>query len=154
MPASFLSFPSLIASASGWALVVMTAVTISIPLALHRQLRASSWRFKLEKGRAFLRRMRPHYWLGYLIAAVTLVHVVVSLGAGLSLGRSVFGLLLASAALFLLFAQVLLGRSLRKPGVPARRALRRLHLILMIVIVVLGASHILLDSPTLHALLR
>lgn len=148
MPASF------IASASGWALVVMTAVTIAIPFLLYRQLRASPWRLKLGKGRAFLQRMRPHYWLGYIIAAVTLVHVIVSMGAGLSFGLNVLGLLLASAAFFLLFAQVLLGRSLRKPGVPSRRALRRLHLILMIAIVVLGASHILLDSPTLRGLLR
>ncbi len=148
MPASF------IASASGWSLVVMTAVTISIPFLLHRQLRASPWKFKLQKGRAFLRRMRPHYWLGYLIAGVTLVHVVVSMGAGLSLGLNVLGLFLAVAALFLLFAQVLLGLNLRKPGVPSRRALRRLHLILMIAIVVLGLSHILLDSPTLHGLIR
>ena len=148
MPASF------IASASGWSLVIMTAVTISIPFFLHRQLRASPWRFKLQQGRAFLRRMRPHYWLGYLIAAVTLIHVVISLGAGLSFGLNLLGLLLAGAAMFLLFAQVLLGRSLRKPGVPSRRALRRLHLILMIIIVVLGASHILLDSATLHNLIR
>jgi hypothetical protein len=148
MPASF------VASASGWALVIMTAVTISIPFLLHRQLRASPWRFKVQQGRAFLLRMRPHYWLGYLIAAITLVHVIVSLGAGLSLGLNVLGLLLASTALFLLFGQVLLGRSLRRPGVPSRRALRRLHLILMIAIVVLGASHILLNSPTLHRLIR
>src|SRR5579862_8921512 len=106
---------SLIASASGWALVVMTAVTVSIPFGLHRQLRASPWRFKLKQGRAFLQRMRPHYWLGYIIAVVTLVHVFVAMGAGLSLGLNVLGLLLASAALFLLFAQVLLGRSLRRP---------------------------------------
>jgi hypothetical protein len=148
MPASF------IASASGWSLVVMTAVTISIPFLLHRQLRASPWRLKLQQGRAFLRRMRPHYWLGYLIAVVTLIHVVVSLGAGLSLGLNLLGLLLAGMAMFLLFAQVLLGRTLSKPGVPGRRALRRLHLIVMFCIVVLGASHILLDSPTLHALIR
>ena len=148
MPASF------IASASGWSLVVMTAVTLSIPFLLRRQLRGVQLRVKFQKGRAFLKRMWPHYWLGYAIAAVTLVHAVLALGSGGGRNADLLGLFLASTALFLVFAQVLLGLNLRRPGIPSRRALRRMHLGLMISIVVLGLGHILLDSPTLHSLFR
>ncbi|MGO8946733.1 MAG: hypothetical protein ACLQUY_03520 [Ktedonobacterales bacterium] len=144
----------LIASASGWSLVVMTAVTISIPFLLRRQMQGVPLRVKFQQGRTFLKRMWPHYWLGYAIAAVTLVHTVVALGSGAAKSVDLLGLFLASAALFLVFFQVLLGLNLRKPGIPSRRALRRMHLGLMIAIVVLGLGHILLDSPTLHSLIR
>jgi magnesium-transporting ATPase (P-type) len=146
--------PSLIASASGWSLVVMTAITVAVPFLLHRQLRTAQLRLKLQKGRVFLKRMRPHYWLGYAIAIVTLVHVVVSMGSGLASGVDILGLLLASAAMFLVFAQILLGLNLRHPGVPARHNLRKLHFGMMIAIVALGICHILLDSRTLHTLIR
>ena len=148
MPASF------IASATGWLLVVMTAATVSVPFLLRRQFRGAQLRVKLQKGRTFLKHMWPHYWLGYAIAAFTLVHAILALGSGAGAGVNILGLLLASAALFLVFFQVLLGLNLRNPRLPSRRALRRLHFILMVSIVVLGLSHILLDSPTLHSLFR
>ena len=148
MPVSF------IASATGWLLVVMTAATLSVPFLLRRQFRGAQLRVKLQKGRTFLKRMWPHYWLGYSIAAFTLIHAILALGSGAGAGVNILGLLLASAALFLVFFQVLLGLNLRNPRLPSRRALRRLHFILMVSIVVLGLSHILLDSPTLHSLFR
>src|SRR5271165_3473180 len=109
MPVSF------IASATGWLLVVMTAATVSVPFLLRRQLRGAQLRVKFQKGRTFLKRMWPHYWLGYTIAAFTLIHAVLALGSGAGAGVNVLGLMLASAALFLVFFQVLLGLNLRNP---------------------------------------
>jgi hypothetical protein len=141
-------------SLSGWSLVVLTGISVSLALAFRRQLRDPKFRLRWEKGRIFLKRMRPHYWLGYAIAGITLVHAALALSSGWAKGANILGLMLAGLGMFLVFAQILLGRTLRRPHTPNRRQLRGLHLVLMFIIVTLGVGHILLDSSTLHSLLR
>ena len=57
-------------------------------------------------------------------------------------------------ALFLVLWQVTVGSQLARPTQPERRTLRRLHFWTMTSVVVLGAGHILLNSPTLARLFR
>ena len=141
-------------SLSGWSLVVLTGISVCLALLFRRQLRDPKFRLRWEKGRIFLKRMRPHYWLGYAIAGITLVHAALALSSGWAKGANILGLMLAGLGMFLVFAQILLGRTLRRPRTPNRRQLRGLHLVLMFIIVTLGVGHILLDSSTLHSLLR
>ena len=141
-------------SLTGWSLVVLTGISISLAFLFRRQLQDPKFRLRWEKGRDFLKRMRPHYWLGYAIAGITLVHAALAISSGWAKGVNILGLMLASLGMFLVFAQVLLGRTLRRPHTPSRRQLRRLHLVLMFIIVTLGAFHIVLNSSTLHSLVR
>lgn len=106
-----------------------------------------------------LRRLRPvaggmalHYCIGYLIFGVLLLHMFVSMQAGMARGADLTGLNLATGALLLVMLQVMLGTTLMAGGVKAR-PLRVLHFSLMLGIVGLSAAHIALNSALLRGLL-
>jgi hypothetical protein len=141
-------------NASGWLLVALTATAIALPFLLRRNALSVALRLVHARGAPYLQRMRPHYWLGYLITGVTLAHALVPMVAGLAEGANAVGLYLATGALSLLLGQVLLGRRLRQSDVRGRRTIRRWHFWGMVGIVALGVSHIALNSPTLLLLLR
>jgi hypothetical protein len=141
-------------SASGWILVALAAVAIALPFLLRRTTLSVALGLVDARSTPYLRRMRPHYWLGYLITGITLAHAVVPMAAGFAGRVNALGLYLATGALFLLFGQVLLGMSLRQPGVSGRRGIRRWHFWGMVGIVTLGVGHIALNSPTLRVLIR
>ena len=105
-----------------------------------------------------LRRLRPagggmtlHYCIGYLIFGVLLLHMFVSMQAGMARGADLMGLNLATAALFLVMLQVMLGTTLMAGG-PKARPLRWLHLGLMLGIAALAALHVVRNSALLHSL--
>ena len=141
-------------SASGWILVVLTATTVALPFVLRRRAYSGALGLADAHGVPYLRRMRPHYWLGFLIVGMTLAHAVAPMEAGFARSANALGLYLATGALFLLFGQVLLGLSLRRPDVSRRRDLRQWHFWVMVGIVTLGLGHIALNSPTLQVLFR
>lgn len=138
-------------SVTGFGLVALGACTIALPYLLR-----SAWYAKARgiKAAPVLRRMRPHYWLGITIAVVTVGHALLPLFGGVTGNVNIFGLSLAVLALCLVLPQVNLGLRLRNPKTTERTALRRLHFVLMVCLVVLALGHIALNSPTLHALLR
>src|SRR5215469_996287 len=117
-----------VASASGWLLVALTATTVTLPFVLRPGAVARALGLAASKSAPFLRRMRPHYWLGYAIAGITLFHAVLAMSTATSGHVNVLGLYLATLALCLVFVQIALGRALRQPAVEGRRALRRAHL--------------------------
>ena len=133
-----------VTSGSGWVLLALLAVTIAVPFAL---------RWRCATQRPLRQRLRPHYWLGYVIAALALVHAGLATGSGLALHANATGMSLATAALLLVGAQVCLGLLLREPSVRNRPALRRRHLWVMIGIVVVTVGHIILNSPVVHRLI-
>lgn len=143
-----------VTSASGWILVVLATTTILLPFLLRRTALSVALGLVDAHGTPYLRRMRPHYWLGYLITGTTLAHAVVPMEAGFAGQVNALGLYLATGALFLLFGQVMLGRSLQRPDTSGRRTLRRWHFWVMVGIVTLGIGHIVLNSPTLQSLFR
>ncbi len=129
---------STISSVTGWGLLVLLVATVAYPFVLRAGL--------LGPVQPFLKRMRLHYWLGYSIAGITLVHAWIAMSAG-QIGRlNSTGLYLATLALLLLFVQVSLGRRLSFPKLPIRRVIRRWHFWVMIGIVTFIVGHILLNG--------
>jgi hypothetical protein len=127
-------------------MIVLLAATILYPFLLRSGV--------LGPVQPFLKRMRFHYWLGYSIAGIVLVHVLVPMSAGLAGQTNAPGLDLATVALFLIFGQVMLGRRLRWPKLSMRRVVRRWHFWVMIGIVVFVLGHIALNSATIQSLIR
>lgn len=134
-----------ITSATGWVMIVLLVATILYPFLLRSGI--------LGPVQPFLKRMRFHYWLGYSIAGIVLVHVLVPMSAGLAGLTNVLGLDLATVALFLIFGQVVLGRQLSWPQLSMRRVVRRWHFWVMIGIVAFVLGHVALNSGTIQALL-
>ena len=137
--------PYIVTSITGWLMMILLAVTILYPFLLRRGI--------LGPVQPFLKRMRFHYWLGYSIATIVLIHALLPMSTGLAKGADAVGLDLATVALLLTFAQVFLGRQLSWPKQPIRRVMRRWHFWVMIGIVAFVLGHIALNSGTLQMLL-
>ena len=137
--------PYIVTSITGWLMMILLVITILYPFLLRGGV--------LGPVQPFLKRMRFHYWLGYSIAAVVLVHALLPMSAGLAKGADAVGLDLATVALLLTFVQVFLGRQLSWPKLFRRRVVRGWHFWVMIGIVVFILGHIALNSGTLQMLL-
>src|SRR5215469_7363457 len=134
-----------ITSATGWVMIVLLVATILYPFLLRSGM--------LGPVQPFLKRMRFHYWLGYSIVGILLVHVVASMSAGLTSRTSALGLDLATVALLLIGGKVMLGRQLSWPKLSMRRVGRRWHFWVMVGIVAFVLGHLALGSGTIQALL-
>lgn len=132
---------------SGWVLVALLPLTITLPFLQRRALR---W----MDGGPGRQRMQAHYWLGYLIAVVVLLHAGVSIGGGVALHSQPTGLYLASGALALVVIQVFLGLLLREPSLRRRAVMQRRHFWVMVGIVVLALGHIAINSALVQRLVR
>ena len=130
-----------ITSVTGWVLMILLIATILYPFLLRRGL--------LGPVQPFLKRMRFHYWLGYSIAAIVMVHLWIPMSAGLAGKVNAAGLYLATAALILIFVQISLGRRLSWPKLSARRFVRRWHFWVMVGIMVFVLGHIVLNSTAI-----
>lgn len=129
---------------SGWLLVLLLPLTITLALLLRRGAPVVS-----AKGPPW-RRWRLHYWLGYGIAALTIAHAAISTGTGIALSVRVAGIYLATGALLLVLAQMFVGLLLREPSLRNRAVMRRWHFWGMVCIVALVVGHIALNSVLLH----
>jgi cytochrome b561 len=140
-------------AASGWLLVALLAMTIALPYWARRR-RPDPRRspappvppaLPAPARSAGRRRLRLHYWLGYAIAALALVHGMASMTRGIAGRAHPLGLWLASLALLVTFCQVGIGLWLRgKSG--RRAAIRRVHFWVMAALVALVVLHVALDS--------
>jgi cytochrome b561 len=128
-------------AASGWLLVALLAVTIRLPYRRRGRRRRNQEPAALPR----LAGLRWHYWLGYAIAALALVHGMASMTRGIAGRAHPAGLRLASLALLVALCEVAIGLTLRG-RVQGRAALRRLHFWVMAALVVLVAVHVALDS--------
>jgi hypothetical protein len=97
--------------------------------------------------------MRLHSWMGYGLGVTLLVHLWFSMSGGLALVVNAVGLYLATMALFLVGAQVWLGRNLIWPKLTQRRLFRRWHFWLMVGLVGFILGHVALDSALFQVLL-
>ena len=132
-------------SVTGWVLIVLLITTIVYPFLLRR-----GW---LGPVQPFLRRMRLHFWLGYSIASIGLLHAWVPMSAGFASRADALGLNLATGAWLLVLLQVGLGWFLSQPKLGPRRLVRRWHFWVMIGLAVLIIAHVGLNSGTLQMLL-
>lgn len=139
-----------LASASGWVIVVLAAATISLPYLLRGDF------LKVEEGQPppYLIKLKPHYWIGYGILAFSFAHAWVAMSVGLTRMVDLAGIYLASGALAMLSIQFILGLRLRKPHQRNREKLRRWHFWTMLGVLILGLTHIVLNSAVMRAILR
>lgn len=129
----------LVTSVSGFFAAYLVLYTALLPYLLRR------WRTAGGRGG-----MTLHYCIGYLVFGVLMVHMFVSMQAGMAKGADLTGLNLATGALFLVMLQVLLGTTLMAGG-PKARALRTVHFSLMLGIVALSVLHVAFNSALLHS---
>jgi len=122
----------------GWVAVLLFGSELAMPFLLRR--RAGS-------AKVFLRRMWPHYWLGYLTFFVSFVHSWMAMSRGNMKGIDVPGVWLATVALLMILWQVGVGLLLREPGQSNRRALRRTHFWTMTLVAALIVVHIARNGP-------
>ncbi len=109
--------------------VVFCILSIALPYALRRNRLSRGLGFAQEHATPYLRRLWPHYWVGYAILALTTLHAGSIMGA---MGRAnANGILAATLAFFLLVFEIALGLMLKQDGLPSRRPLRLLHFWIM-----------------------
>ena len=136
----------LFTSASGWIATLLIATEILLPYLLRRS-RLSEWLGVAEGfAKPYLVRMWPHYWAGYALLVLSLMHAWVPMRAGYARGANALGLSIATAALGALLSQAVLGLALHDAKVQSRAGLRRSHYWLMVAIAAGVAAHIALNG--------
>jgi cytochrome b561 len=123
---------------SGWIAFLLFAAALALPYLLRRS-RASST--------PFLKRLWPHYWIGYALPEVAFVHAWLPMRTGNLRGINMAGIWIATAALLLIVWQVAVGLLLRNPLHSSRRFLRTIHFWSMALLAGLIVAHIALNRP-------
>ena len=131
-----------VTSITGWVLIVLLVATVLYPFFLRKGL--------LGPIQPFLQRMRFHYWLGYGLASILVIHAFLPMMANFIGGVNTLGLYLATGAFFLIYIQVAIGFNLKYPKLAMRRLVRRWHFWMMVAIVVFVVGHVILNSPTIR----
>lgn len=123
---------------NGWAGVMFFGAGLMMPYLLR----------KLPGAKApYLRRLWPHYWLGYLALIVSFVHAWLAMRSGNMRGINSSGVWIATIALLIMLWQVAVGLMLRDPTQSDRRMLRRTHFWTMTLVAGLIVVHIALNRP-------
>lgn len=123
--------------------MTISALTGWIGLGLVPLAALTGWFLRRFAKGGFIHRMRPHVILGYGALGFALVHLTLTLG-GLA-GTNTTGIWLASLATFGLALQALSGSNLQSPGA-YRLVLRRWHIVLFCVTLVLIFGHVLMNA--------
>src|SRR5215468_7147994 len=138
-----------LAESSGWVIAALTGVTVALPYLVRRRAAAGNG--------SYLDRLRPHYWIGFTLAGLSLVHAGLSMSAAPVPGGAdwAVGIWVATGAVLLVFGQLSIGLGLRRPGVgPDRRRRLRLHFVTMTLLVAAGLAHVVLNGPLVRGLLN
>jgi hypothetical protein len=134
----------LIASVAGRVATVLCVLVILLPHLLRRHQLSRGLGVAPGQAAPYLRRLWPHFWVGYAILGLTVVHVGTVMGA---LGRaSGAGIRAATGALLLLLCEIALGVNLKEQGLSARQPLRRLHFWTMPAFVTALGVHVWLNG--------
>ena len=136
----------LLSGISGW-LASGTLLVVAVLPYLLRPGRLSRALSTLPDSAApYLRRMRPHYWLGYAVVAVSTVHAWITMRAGFARRTNASGLWFATVALLLLLFQAGLGVLLQDLATTPRKTLRNVHYWTMAAVICLLALHVWLNA--------
>src|SRR5215467_8055517 len=110
-----------LAESSGWVIAALTGAGIALPYVLRRPRAPAA---------VYLERLRPHYWIGFTLAGLSLLHAGLAMSSGPTPGGTdwTVGIWIATGALLLVFGQVSLGLGLRGPSLGTRERLRRRRL--------------------------
>lgn len=139
----------LITSISGFLALFLILFTLILPYVQRRPMHRGD-----AQAVTAWQRMKLHYWIGYTVLALTVLHMYVSMGAGLAHRTSTLGLDLATLGLLLILIQVVLGMSLRSASATGWLRLRRMHFVIMVGIVAIVLVHLFLNSAVLQEFLR
>jgi hypothetical protein len=133
----------LLGSGLGWIAAILTGFDIMLPFLLR-----SAW-FRAPAGSGaptgYLARMWPHYWTGYLLLALSVVHASAFMG-GPMVRANASGLMAATIAFCLLCVQALVGLYLQQGVGRNRNRVKRLHFWVMIALAASLAAHIWLNG--------
>jgi hypothetical protein len=123
----------LIGSLAGRVAAMLCVVVIALPYLLRRNRLSRGLGLAQEHAPPYLRRLWPHFWVGYLVLGLSTLHAgTVARALGRANGT---GILAATAAFFLLWFEIVLGLSLRDEALAARRSMRRIHFWIMAALV-------------------
>ncbi len=104
---------------------------------------------------SYLQRLTPHYWVGYTIAGLSLLHAGFAMSAPMPpQGSFGTGIWIATGGMLLVFGQVTLGLRLRELRGSGRLRLRRWHVAVVIGLAAIGALHLWLNGPLVQAVAR
>jgi hypothetical protein len=136
-----------ITSITGWIAVVLIGLEILLPY-LYRKNRLSVWLRTAANATSapYLKRLWPHYWFGYLLLVLGVIHTVVPMQAGHLRQWNLTGLWIATVALLLMLVQGALGLWLQDSKLVGRALLRSWHYWLMFGIVLLVGVHVWLNG--------
>lgn len=141
----------LLVSLTGWLAVIAVATEIALPYIIRDKVRSGYERVILSGGAVttanLQERMGPHYWLGYSLAGLALVHS--SLVMGPAMARSdTLGIWAATLAFCMLLAQIGLGLILKSNATSGtfRRRVRSMHFWSMIMFLTLLTLHVFRNS--------
>src|SRR3974390_3294051 len=107
-------------SLAGRVATLLCVLVILLPYVLRRSRFSRGLGFAQEHATPYLRRLWPHFWLGYAILALSTLHAgSVSRAMARANGAGIWA---ATVAFFLLVFEVAAGVGLEEAGVAARRA--------------------------------
>jgi hypothetical protein len=129
---------------AGRVAVVFCGFTILLPYVLRRNRVSRILGLAQENAAPYLHRLWPHFWLGYLILAFSIIHAGTVMAAMSHANQA--GIWAATVALFLLMLEVMLGLCLKEIHASGRIFLRRLHFWNMATVVTLLAAHLWLNA--------
>jgi len=115
----------LIGSFAGRTATLLCVLVVALPYLLRRNRLSRGLGLPQEHARPYLRRLWPHFWVGYFILGLSVVHAGTVMGA---MGRANgIGIMAATGAIFLLLFEIALGLNLKDERLATRRTVRRLH---------------------------
>ncbi len=130
----------LIGSLAGRVATVLCPLAIALPYLLRRNRLSRGLGLAQDHAAPYLRRLWPHFSIGYVILALSTVHAATVMGA---MGRANgVGIWAATAAFCLLVLEISVGLNLKDDGLARRRPIRRLHLWMMLGFVGTLAVHL------------
>jgi hypothetical protein len=132
--------PRTVTIASGWIVVMLLALTISLPYWLRRARKPT------HDGTLFRPTLRVHYWIGYVIAVVTTGHALVTMRPDIAGRANRTGMYIATAGLALAIVQVGIGLVMRKLGGSSRSKAIRVHFWVMALLVLAVLAHLALSG--------
>jgi hypothetical protein len=113
----------LIGALAGRVAAVLCVVAIALPYVLRRNRLSRGLGFAQEHAAPYLRRLWPHFWIGYAILGLSTVHA----GSVGMRGANGAGIWAATVAFFLRLFEIVVGLSLKDNQLATRRPLRRIH---------------------------
>ena len=135
----------LLVSLTGWVAVFAIGLEIALPYVIRNSAKHSTGTPRGETTsmhrRSLRTRLWPHYWLGYALVALIIMHSSFVMGPAM-VRSDPAGIWAATLALFILLLQVGLGLQV-KSGANDQRNLRRWHFWSMIAFVGFVLTHLL-----------